>query len=477
MAVAPNENVLSARYATPAINGIFSEYGSSLKERELWVAVLEAQRDLGFPVPEGTIDAYKRALPDINLDAVAEREKKLRHDIKAKLEEFNYVAGVKDELLHLGMTSRDLSDNIEQVQIRDASKAIFGKYVSVLRHLVDAAGKYQPLMFTARTHHQAAQATTLGRRFAMHAEELYTHLADFESAIDDYPLRGIKGATGTMQDMINVLGSREKAEELDRRIASYLGFKNVLSATGQVYPRSLDYKMTGHLALLASACESFGENMRLMCGYELMTEGFKEGQVGSTAMPHKMNTRNSERVCGLSKLVKMYNDGASRISGDQWEEGDVSCSSPRRIIMPDIFYASDGVCETMLTVLNEMGAYPRMIQAELDKYMPFLGSTELLIAAAKKGIGRETAHKAVKTLAVKEALRMRESGSSENRLLEQLSKEPGFPLSGDEIKAIFSDRARFVGSAMEQVDYVKKKADTIISRYPKEAAYEPQPIL
>jgi len=473
----PNENVLSARYATEPINRIFSERESNLYERRLWLAILKSQKELGMEVPQECIDAYERNIDNIDLGRMAELERQLRHDIKAKIQAYNEVSGGKWEYLHMGMTSRDLSDNVEQMQVKNASTIILGKYVSVLRHMVDAATKYEPLMFTARTHHQAAQATTLGRRFAMHAEELYTHLVDFESMIENYPLRGVKGAVGTQQDMINVLGSVERTQKLERKVADYLGFRKVLSATGQVYPRSLDYKVLSHLSLLGASCESFAKNMRLMCGYELMTEGFKEGQVGSTAMPHKMNTRSSERICSLSQLVKMYADGASRLAGDQWEEGDVSCSAARRIIIPDAFYASDGIVETTLTVLNEMGAYPKVIEAELKKYMPFLGTTELLLAAAKKGTGREKAHALVKKHAVAEALRIRQTGGQDNRLLELLSNEPEFPLDKSEIEELFKDPERFIGLAREQIRDVATKANTIISRYPKEAAYEPQSIL
>ena len=321
-----NPNVLSQRYATPEMNRIFGEEGKTLMERELWLTVLKAQRRLGMDIPDTAIERYHAAKEDVDLDRVKEIELRTKHDVKAKIEAYNEAAGGA-EYIHLGMTSRDLTDNVEQLQIREAMTLIHGKYVSVLRHLLDKAEDYAAVELTGRTHRQPAQTTLLGRRFSMWAEELLLHLKESEAFIDCYPLRGVKGAVGTQFDMAELLGSPEKALRLERMVADELGFRDLMDSTGQVYPRSLDYKVTSHLAALASACENFATSIRLMAGHELVTEGFAEGQVGSSVMPHKMNTRSTERICALSELQKMYADGASRLAGGQWEEGDVSCSA------------------------------------------------------------------------------------------------------------------------------------------------------
>ncbi len=473
-----NENILSARYATPEINDIFSEDGRILAERELWIAVMKAQRELGVNIPAEDIEKYEKSKGNIDAAWIEARERETKHDVKAKIEAFVKVSGA-GEYIHKGMTSRDLTDNVEQMQIKKASKIIFGKYVSVLRHMLDRAEMYGDIELTARTHHQAAQPTLLGRRFSMWAEELMFHLEDFEHFIEVYPLRGIKGPVGTQFDMLSLLGDDKKVSKLEGHVANLLGFKRVLSSPGQVYPRSLDYSLVSKLAALTSACENFGKTMRLMAGYDLVTEGFKEGQVGSSAMPHKMNTRSSERVCGLAELVKMYADGASRLSGDQWEEGDVSCSVVRRIVTPDPFYASEGLCETTLTVLNEMGAYPVMISAEVDKYLPFMASTELITMATQRGVGREAAHKVIKKHAVQAALEMRQEGKPP-RIAENLARDITFQNAGigkEQIDAILADKAHFIGNARNQIAEVKQKAYFLLSNYSAEAAYEPRPIL
>jgi adenylosuccinate lyase len=474
-----NPNVLSKRYATGEINHIFSDEGKVGSERDLWIAVLSAQKKLGLDIPEGVVEAYTSARDNIDLGLINEIELRTKHDVKARIEAFNQAAG-GHEFIHLGMTSRDLTDNVEQLQIMEASRIIHGKYVSVLRHMLDKAKDYRGIELTARTHHQPAQTTLLGRRFSMWAEELYLHLMEFEVFIENYPLRGIKGPVGTQFDMGKLLGSREKALDLEVIISDKLGFKEVLNSPGQVYPRSLDYKLISQLAALTSACENFAKTIRLMAGYELVTEGFRDGQVGSSIMPHKMNTRSTERVCALSELVKMYADGASRLAGDQWEEGDVSCSAIRRVLIPDAFYASDGIVETTLNVLNQMGTYPAVISKEVDRYLPFLATTEVLAIAVKSGIGREEAHSIIKKHAIAEALGMRELGASGNRLMVNLASEPLFKKAGiteDSLNSILLDKIHFVGNANSQIDAVIKKCWELIERHKKAASYEPGDIL
>jgi adenylosuccinate lyase len=473
-----NPNILSERYASEEINEIFSPAGRIILERELWITVARAQAELGVDIPADALDRYESARIQVDLDLIESIEKRTRHDVAAKIEAFNKTAGVEG-YIHLGMTSRDLSDNVDQIQIKRACRVVFGKCISILRHLIDRAHQFQSIILTARTHHQPAQATLLGRRMAMWAEELYHHTDKLESFIETYPLRGIKGPVGTQSDMLSLLGGRKKVAQLDRMVAERFGFSEMLTAPGQVYPRSLDLELLSYLCALASACENFAKGIRLMAGYELVTEGFAEGQVGSSAMPHKMNTRSCERICALAELVKMYANGASRLAGDQWEEGDVSCSAVRRVIIPDGFYAVDGLCETILTVLNEMGVYPAPIEGELNRYLPFLATAEILTTAVKKDIPREEAHRIIKEQAVFAALAMREEGQAPD-LAARLSKNTVFREAGmteQVIGAILADQRQFIGNAQEQIDAVSRKVQALLQKYPEEAKYEGGEIL
>src|SRR3989344_4899261 len=337
-----NQDVLSFRYATPEMNAIFSERGKIIAERKLWIAVMRAQRELGIDIPLEEIKKFEAVVENVDLNRIEELERESRHDVNARIKAFIEIAGAR-EYIHRGMTSRDLTDNVEQMQIKAAVSLILGKAVSVARHLGEKADKYRHIELTSRTHHQPAQLTLLGRRLSMTAEELVYGVQRLEEFLAAYPLRGIKGPVGTQADMLKYLGSNERVQALEKAVAAHLGFSTVLESPGQIYPRSLDFDLASRLLLIGAAYSNFGLNMRLMSGYELATEGFKAGQVGSSAMPHKMNTRTSERINGMMKILRMNTFGLSELAGEQWEEGDVSDSSPRRVMIPALFYTIDGM--------------------------------------------------------------------------------------------------------------------------------------
>jgi len=493
MARPANPNVLSLRYATPAMNAIWSEKGKIERERNFWLIVMKAQKELGVDIPSEVIEAFERTTRDIDLSWIRRREIKTKHDLNAHLEQYvmaaerwsgesrkrRKVSGTKQKI-HLGMTSRDVTDNVEQGQIRESAELIFGRYISVLRHLIKRAYEYDSLPLTARTHHQPAQVTALGRRFSMWAEELMIQLRSFEKFIENYPLRGIKGPVGTQKDMLRILGSPAKVDELEKRVANELGFKRILDSPGQVYPRSLDEQLVGHLSLLGSAVNNYALTMRLMAGYELVTEGFEKHQIGSSAMPYKMNTRNCERINTFGKLLKMYALGASLVSGDQWEEGDVSCSGLRRIVIPDAFYTSEGLCETSLHVLNGMGVYNHMLQKEVDRYHVFLATTQILSLAVNAGIGRQDAHEIIRTHAVQQARAIR-NGISYVPLTDALSNHPVFKKAGiskgDLEKAIEISPRDSMPGAERQTRKIRAKAGRLLKKYWADAAYEPKEIL
>jgi len=473
-----NPDVLANRYATET-KDIFSEKGKTKSERALWVAVMKAQRDLGVEIPGEDIAKYEAVVDDIDLDFIRERERQTKHDVKAKIEAFVKAAGAKQHV-HRAMTSRDLTDNVEQMQIKQASELILSRYISVLYRMAERATMYRDILLTARTHHQPAQPTLLGRRITMSMEEIMLHWPEFEDFVAEYPLRGMKGPVGTQSDMLALLGSPEKVQELERRIAGYLGFSNTLTSVGQVYPRSLDSSLASKLSALSAGCENFAKNMRLMSGYELVTEGFDEGQTGSSAMPHKMNTRSCERICGFSELLKMYADGASRISGDQWEEGDVSESVVRRIVIPSVFYASDGLCETMLTVLKNMDAYPDSIQGEMQRYAPFLATTQFITAATKSGIGREDTHEIIKKHAISEIGKLRRGETAKNEFIYRLAEDPTFAAHGltyDVLNGILRKQEALIGDARGQTDSIIARIGPYASSYPEAVSYIPRPIL
>ena len=448
---------------------IFSAESKIIAERELWLAVARAQKKLGHPITDEQLSAYEKVKHSVHLDSIDEREKVTRHDVKARIEEFNALAG--HEIIHTGMTSRDLTENIEALQIRLGLELVRDKTVALLARLGEKAAQYSDQPIAGRSHNVPAQITTLGKRFASAAEELLFAYERLTALQDRYPMRGIKGPVGTAQDSIDLLGSSDAHFKLEGAIAKELGFNNVLDSTGQIYPRSFDYDVVTTLVQIAASPSSLATSIRLMAGAELVTEGFKAGQVGSSAMPHKMNTRSCERVNGLSVVLRGYASMVSELSGDQWNEGDVSCSVVRRVALPDAFYAIDGLLETMLTVLDEFGAFPAVISAELERYLPFLATTKILMAAVKAGVGREIAHEVIKEHAVKAALGMREG--KKNTLLDDLAADDRLPLDRAALDVLISDPIEFTGEARQQVARVVHRIDAITSAHPAAAQYKP----
>jgi adenylosuccinate lyase len=469
-------NILANRYASTDLVALWSPEEKIRMERRLWLAVLRAQRDLGVSVPAGALEAYEAVLDRVDLPSIAKRERVTRHDVKARIEEFSALAGF--EQIHKGMTSRDLTENVEQLQIRASLLVIRDRVVAALARLAALAVEHSDLVLTGRSHNVAAQATTLGKRFASAAEELLVAYERLDDLIGRYPLRGIKGPVGTAADQLDLLdGDFEALAALEQRVAAHLGFNRVLTSVGQVYPRSLDFDVVSALAQVVTAPSSLATTIRLMVGQELVTEGFKPGQVGSSAMPHKMNTRSSERVNGLAVIVRGYLSMIGELAGDQWNEGDVSCSVVRRVALPDAFFATDGLFQTFLTVLDEFGAYPAVIARELDRFLPFLATTKILVAAVRKGVGREVAHEVIKEHSVGVALAMREKGAPGNDLFDRLAGDERLRLSRAEIDSLVADRAAFVGAAPSQVRSVADRIATIVDAHPEAAGYRPAPIL
>lgn len=474
MSVIPN--VLAERYASAAMKSIWSAEGRIVLEREFWIAVMKAQKDLGLDIPAEAIAAYERVKDSVDIASIQRRERVTRHDVKARIEEFCDLAG--HEHIHKGMTSRDLTENVEQLQVWRSMQIIRDKAVATLARMSALAEEWKNLPIAARTHNVAAQTTTMGKRVAMFGEDILHGLGAWMSQMERYAVRGIKGAVGTQLDQLSLFGKdAATVAELEERVCAHLGIPSQWTNVGQVYPRSLDFAVVSGLVELTAGCASFTKTLRLMAGHELATEGFAKGQTGSSAMPHKMNARSCERVNGFHIILKGYLAMIAGITGDQWNEGDVSCSVVRRCVLPDSFFAADGLFETFLTVLNQMGVYEAVIRAELDRYLPFLLTTTILMEAVKRGVGRETAHEVIKEHAVAVSNDLRAGILSKNDLLDRLGADGRLGIDRDELGRIFDANAGDTGMASRQVDAFRSMAAEYASRYPEAAAYTPGAIL
>ena len=469
-------NVLAERYASTEMAELFAPQHKAILERRLWVAVMRSQAALGVAIDQDAIDDYEAVLDHVDLESIARRERITRHDVKARLEEFSELAG--HEYAHMAMTSRDLTENVEQMQVRDAMVMMRTRAAAVLARLAALAAEHTDTVMVGRSHNVAAQATTLGKRFASAGEELLVAFDSLEALIERYPLRGIKGPVGTQADQLDLFeGDEARVARLESEVAATLGFSRVLSSVGQVYPRSLDLEVVAQLVALVSGPSSLATTIRLMAGNELVTEGFREGQVGSSAMPHKMNARSCERICGFKVILDGHLTMASGLAGGQWNEGDVACSVVRRVVIPDAFFAADGAFQTLLDVLEGFGAFPAVIQRELDRYLPFLATTKVLTAAVRSGVGREVAHEVIKSHAVDVALAMRGEGLERNDLLDRLAADDRLGLDRAALDAALGDPLGFTGTAGSQVAAFVERVEGILQRCPEARTYTPGEVL
>jgi adenylosuccinate lyase len=445
MVVIPN--VLALRYATKEMVDVFDPINKIISERKFWVSILKLQQKAGLPITDGDIKAYEKVFEKVDLDSIDKREIKTRHDVKARIDEFNSLAGI--EKIHIGLTSRDLTENIELIQIKAGLDLIEYRVQQTLFLLSEKISKYEKTYMVGRSHNIAAQVTTLGKRFATCAEELlFAHTA-LKELIGRLPLRGIKGPVGTSQDALDAMG--KDFEQLEKSIAEEFGFENTWSSVGQIYPRSVDFEVVSKLLQIASAPSSMATTIRLMAGCGLVSEGFKAGQVGSSAMPHKMNSRSSERINGMMVLLRGFNTMAADLAGDQWNEGDVSCSVVRRVVIPDSFYVLDGLLHTFMTILQEFGVFEEKIEVELNEQLPLLATSKILMECVKAGMGREAAHQLIK-----------KHSTTSGNFFEALASEKKFPLSLDQLDDLIKDPSDFAGMAAEQSRSVAKKIKSVV---------------
>jgi adenylosuccinate lyase len=441
MSITPN--VLATRYATKEMVAIFDPVNKIINERKFWITILKLQQKAGLPITDSEITSYEKVIEKVDLASIDKREMKTRHDVKARIEEFNALAGV--EKIHIGLTSRDLTENIELIQIKAGLGLIEYRVLQTLFLLNEKISKYEETYMVGRSHNVAAQVTTLGKRFASCAEELLFAHSALKELIARLPLRGIKGPVGTSQDGLAAMG--KDFEKLEKSIADQFGFENTWNSVGQIYPRSVDFEVVSKLLQIASAPSSMATTIRLMAGAGLASEGFKVGQVGSSAMPHKMNSRSSERINGMLVLLRGFNVMAADLAGDQWNEGDVSCSVVRRVVIPDSFYVLDGLLHTFMTILNEFGIFEEKIKSELSEQLPFLATSKILMECVKAGMGREIAHQIIKKHA---------TATTPSNFFAVLVSERDFSLTLDQLNELVQNPEEFAGLAIEQAISVKE---------------------
>ena len=459
-------NTLAHRYASKSMRTLWSPKHRILEERLLWIAVLEAQKEAGIPISEEAIEAYKRVALNIDLQSIRERERSTHHDVKARIDEFCALAGHQE--IHKGLTSRDLTESIEQQLCLKALALIQQKGTALLEVFAKQASKHKDAPLVARTHNVPAQLTTYGRRLAYHGEETLLGLQALEDFIDRYPTRGLQGAIGTCTDLFALSEESEKTvQAIQQSVLKKLGHTKTLSCPSQIYPRSLDFALLSTLMQVTAGAVNFSQTFRLMAGLGLVSEPFPEGQTGSSAMPHKQNPRLCERIHGLFVILRGFLVMLSELAGEQWNEGDVSCSVTRRVALPDAFFAADGLLDTALHVASRSSFHTERAQREVDTHLPFILSSQFLMASIQQGVGREKAHTHLKQH-YKNAM---ESG---NNPLAQITADPELKLSSETIAHLIDNAHRSLVPAKAQIDAFIKASAHKTSRFPENVDYLPE---
>jgi len=459
-------SILAKRYASSEMRELWSPEFKIIKEREIWISVLKAQKDIGLDVSEEIIQKYERVKNEVDITSIELREKQTQHDVKARIEEFNALAGCQK--IHVGLTSRDVTENAEMLQIKAALELVEFKTKVLLCVLARFAQTHVGLPVVARTHNVPAQISTLGRRFSSWIEELMLSLKHLEELRKRLPAKGIKGAIGTSQDLFELFGSQYFAVE-DKFMADN-NLEILLVAPSQIYPRSIDYEVVTSLVQLASAPSNIAINIRLMSGIGQMSEGMEEGQTGSSAMPHKVNSRLSERVNGLLSVLKGNAVMIQELLGNQWNEGDVSCSVVRRIALSDAFYSIDAIFETMVRIMGRIEVFPEVIAREVNEHLPFLSSSRILAELVRKGFGREDAHAILKRHSLVAAKHFRETG--ENNLLKLIAADDKLKLTLSELKG-FLEYSSATELATTQAMKVIARALEESKSIPNASSYRP----
>lgn len=456
---------LASRNASPAMQRIWSPAAKFTTWRKLWLALAEAQQELGLDISDGQLDEMRRNLTNIDLASAAEHERRLRHDVMAHVHAFAEVAPSAGPIIHLGATSQFVVCNTELLLIRDALTLVARKLATAIDRLGRFAAEHRSLPTLGFTHYQPAQPTTVGKRCTLWIQDLTIALAEIEHRLEDLKFRGVKGTTGTQASFLALFdGDHAKVERLDERVTEKMGFDAAkrFPVTGQTYPRLLDALIGAALGAAAAASAKFATDVRLLANRKELEEPFGKSQIGSSAMAYKRNPMRSERICGLARFVVGMVQTPYVTASEQWFERTLDDSSCRRLTLPEPFLALDGVLDLVVSVADGMVVYPETIRRNLAAELPFMATENLLMAAVKAGGDRQELHEVIRVHSQASAQRVK-TEAADNDLLERLEAEPAF--AGLDLAAVL-DPAAYVGRAPEQVDaFLQQVVEPIRARH------------
>jgi adenylosuccinate lyase len=442
---------LAERYASKAMLELWSPATRHGLWRELWLALAEAEHELGVPIPSEAIAQMRDHLSDIDFEAVAAYERRFRHDVMAHIHAYGDVAPAAKGFIHYGATSAFVTDNADLILMRRGMQLLRAKVLNVLRALSTFAREWRAEPTLGSTHLQPAQPTTVGKRATLWMQDLVLDLADLDHRIATMPCRGVKGTTGTQASFLEIFaGDHAKVRELDARVTRKIGFASSIPVSGQTYSRKIDAQVLGVVSGLASSAMKFSGDIRVLQAVGEIEEPFEKEQIGSSAMAYKRNPMRSERIASLARFVVTLEPNANLTHGVQFFERTLDDSANRRLVIPESFLATDAILILMENVASGLEVHPARIRRRLADELPFMATEELIVRAVRAGGDRQAAHERIRQHSI-EAARALKNGAARNDMLDRLAADPHFGVSFDDLESVL-DPARFVGRAPEQVD-------------------------
>ncbi len=456
---------LVERVATREMTRLWSADRKFSTWRRCWLALAEAEKELGLPITDEQLDEMRAHLDDIDYEKAREYERKTRHDVMAHIHAFGDVAPKARPIIHLGATSCYVGDNTDLILIRDGLGMLLTRAVAVLDKLRAFALQYKDMPTLGYTHYQPAQVVTVGKRACLWAQDLLMDIQDIESLLGRLRCRGVKGTTGTQASFMALFDNdHDKVRRLDQMVAEKLGFASSFTITGQTYTRKVDTQVLRTLAGLGESAHKFGTDMRLLANMKEIEEPFESTQVGSSAMAYKRNPMRCERICALSRFLMVSPLHGEFTTATQWFERTLDDSAIRRLSLPEAFLAADGILNLWLNVMEGPKVYPKVIEKHLWAELPFMATENIIMAGVRRGGDRQALHEAIRTHSHAAAARVKEEGG-DNDLLDRLAVDPEIGMTRAEIDQVL-DLREFVGRAPEQVvEFMETEVDPVIERH------------
>jgi adenylosuccinate lyase len=445
------ESPLLSRYSSGEMLFLFSPQFKHQTWRKLWIWLAEGEKEMGLPITDEQIAELKAHESDINWEEAAEEEKRRRHDVMAHVHAYGLQAPKAKRIIHLGATSAYVGDNTDLIQMQQGLILIRRRLCKVIDKLSNFALQYKALPILGRTHFQAAQLTTVGKRAALWLQDLLIDLEEANHLIEILPFRGVKGTTGTQASFMELFnGDHEKIKKLDSYVSQKAGFKKNLAITGQTYTRKWDYIVNNALASLATSLSKFATDLRLMQGLKEVEEPFEKEQIGSSAMAYKRNPMRSERICSLARFVIAMPQSTAFTQSTQWFERTLDDSANKRLAIPEAFLATDAMLILTENIANGMVVYPKIIERHINEELPFMATENILMEAVKKGGDRQFLHEEIRRLSQQAAYTVKGEGK-DNDLLERILTSGKFGLKREDFERIL-DLKKFIGRAPEQTE-------------------------